>query len=83
VLDLLSGRSSRQTLNLPLSRKIASQVGIAEVVLLQKVAESWIPLAVGDLSLVSIARADAYLVVTGGSEGFAAGSVVEGYILRD
>jgi molybdopterin molybdotransferase len=83
ALDRLSGRSSRQTLTLPLSRKIASQVGIAEIVLLQRAAESWIPLAVGDLSLASIAGADGFLVVSGGSEGFAADAPVDGYILRD
>ncbi len=41
------------------------------------------PLAVGDLSLAAIARADAWLVISGGSEGFAAGTPVDAYILRD
>ena len=41
------------------------------------------PLAVGDLSLETIARADAWLVVPGGSEGFAAGTPVDAYMLRD
>ena len=35
VLDRLSGRRPRKTLNLPLARKIASGVGIAEIVLLR------------------------------------------------
>jgi molybdopterin biosynthesis enzyme len=35
------------------------------------------------LSLEAIARAEAWLVVSGGSEGFAAGSPVDAYMLRD
>ena len=41
------------------------------------------PLAVGELSLETIARADAWLAVPGGSEGFAAGTPVDAYMLRD
>jgi molybdopterin biosynthesis enzyme len=83
VLDLLSGRSPRQAVTLPLARKIASAVGIAEIVLLQKSESGWMPLAVGDLSLVSIARADAWLAVPGGAEGYAAGTPVDAYMLRE
>jgi molybdopterin molybdotransferase len=83
VLDSLSGRRPRKTLNLPLARKIASGVGIAEIVLLQRKQGVWITLAVGDLSLETIARAEAWLVVSGGSEGFAAGEPVDAYMLRD
>jgi len=83
VLDRLSARQPRQTLTLPLARKIASSVGIAEIVLLQKDAGTWMPLAVGELSLETIACADAYLVVAGGSEGFAAGTPVDAYMMRD
>ena len=66
----------------PLARKIASSVGIAEIVLLEKIDRAWMPLAVGDMSLDAIARADAWLVVPGGSEGFAAGTPVDAYMLR-
>ncbi|ANV99876.1 molybdopterin-binding protein [Bradyrhizobium icense] len=83
VLDRLSGRNCRQTVNLPLARKIASQVGVAEIVLLQREQDRWITLAVGELSLAAIARAEAWLVVPGSSEGFAAGSPVDAYMLRD
>jgi molybdopterin biosynthesis enzyme len=83
VLDRLSGRRPRKTLNLPLARKIASGVGIAEMVLLQRKQGAWTVLAVGDLSLDAIARAEAWLIVPGGSEGFAAGAPVDGYMLRD
>jgi molybdopterin molybdotransferase len=83
VLDRLSGRALRKTVNLPLARKIASGVGIAEIVLLARTQDMWTTLAVGELSLDAIARAEAWLVVSGGSEGFAAGSPVDAYMLRD
>lgn len=83
VLDRLSGRRPRQTVNLPLARKISSSVGVAEMVLLERQRGLWAPLAVGELSLEAIARAEAGLVISGGSEGFAAGSPVDAYMLRD
>ncbi|NOJ38090.1 molybdopterin-binding protein [Bradyrhizobium australiense] len=83
VLDRLSGRNCRETVNLPLARKIASQVGVAETVLLERKQDRWITLAAGELSLEAIARAEAWLLVPGGSEGFAAGASVDAYMLRD
>lgn len=83
LLDRLSGRRPRQTLALPLERKIASGVGIAEVVLLTREEGSWATLAIADLSLDAIARAEALLIVPGASEGFAAGTVVDAYMLRE
>ena len=83
VLDRLSGLQPRQPITLPLRRKIASSVGIAEIVLVEKRDDGWMPLASGELSLETIAGADAWLVVPGGSEGFAAGTPVKGYMLRD
>jgi molybdopterin biosynthesis enzyme len=83
VLDRLSARQPRQRLTLPLARKIASSVGIAEIVLLQRDAGTWMPLAVGELSLETVACADAYLVVAGGSEGFATGTPVDAYMMWD
>ncbi len=83
ALDRLSGRRPRKTLNLPLARKIASHVGIAEIVLLERSEGTWVTLAAGELSLESIARAEAFLAVPGGSEGFAAGAPVDAYMLRE
>ena len=83
VLDRLSGRRPRKSLNLPLARKIASGVGIAEIVLLRREQGHWVTLAAGDLSLDAIARAEAWLAVPGGAEGFAAGTPVDGYMLRE
>jgi molybdopterin biosynthesis enzyme len=80
VLDRLSGHL-QHTKTLPLMRKISSSVGIAEIVLLRKSDGAWMPLATGDLSLDHIVRADAWLAVPGGSEGFAAGTPVDAYML--
>ncbi|UPK05931.1 molybdopterin-binding protein [Bradyrhizobium sp. 170] len=83
VLDRLSDRALRKAVNLPLARKIASHVGIAEIVLLERKQDMWSTLAVGELSLEAIARAEAWLVVSGGSEGFAASAPVDAYMLRE
>jgi len=39
-------------------------------------------LAVGDLPLELLARADAWLLIPASSEGFAAGTAVDAYMLR-
>jgi molybdopterin biosynthesis enzyme len=83
ALDRLSGRRPRKTRNLPLARKIASAVGIAEIVLLERKQGAWMTLAVGELSLDAIARAEAWLAVPAGAEGFAAGTPVGAYMLRE
>jgi molybdopterin molybdotransferase len=83
ALDRLSGRRPRVPLTRPLVRKIASRVGIAEMVLLERRDAGWMPLAVGEMPLAAIARADGWLVVPGGSEGHAAGTPVDAYMLRD
>ncbi|MGA2290477.1 molybdopterin-binding protein [Bradyrhizobium sp.] len=83
VLDRWSGLQPSRKVMLPLARKIASSVGIAEVVLLERSAGAWLPLAVGELSIELIARADAWLLVPGGSEGYAAGTPMDAHMLRD
>jgi molybdopterin molybdotransferase len=83
VLERLCGREKRQATTRPLARKIASGVGTTEIVLLKKVDGAWMPLAIGDLSLDAIARADAWLAVPAGSEGYPAGTPVDAYMLRD
>jgi molybdopterin molybdotransferase len=83
ALDRLSGRSPRTPLTLPLARKVASLVGIAEIVLLERKDATWMPLAVGEMPLATIARANGWLAISGGSEGHAAGTPVDAYMLRD
>jgi molybdopterin molybdotransferase len=83
ALDRLFGRLPRLPVTRPLARKIASTVGIAEMVLLEIDGEAWMPLAAGDLPIETIARADAWCVIQGGSEGHAAGAPVDAYLLRE
>jgi molybdopterin molybdotransferase len=81
ALDRLSGHL-RCAKRLPLARKISSSVGITDIALLKEDDGAWMPLAIGDLSLNHIVRADAWLAVAGHSEGFAAGTPVDAYMLR-
>lgn len=82
LLDRLSGRLARTGVTLPLSRKISSSIGVAEIALLRRDASAWQVLAVGDLPLDAIRKADAWLVIPGDSEGHAAGASVEAFPLR-
>jgi molybdopterin biosynthesis enzyme len=83
VLDRLSGRSERMGVTLPLSRKIASRVGLSEIVLLGRERDMWRPLAIGDFSLEAMRLADAWLAVPGDSEGYAVGTPVVALPLRN
>ena len=83
LLDGLSARHNRPALRLPLARKIASGIGVTEIALLKQIEDAWMPLASGYLSLDAIAGADGWLAISADSEGFAAGTPVDAYILRD
>lgn len=75
----LSGRT-RYIVQTPvtLSRKLASQVGIAEFVPLARTGKSEAePVATGTLPLSALARSDGWLMVPAESEGYPAGSRVE------
>lgn len=83
VLDRLTLHAPRRAVIRPLIRKIASAIGFAELVMLKSVDGNWMPLAAGDLPLGQIAAADAWLIVPGQSEGYAAGAQLAGQPLRD
>lgn len=83
VLDLLAGRSPRCEIIRPLARKISSSIGVTEIVLLERSDEAWMPIAAGQLSLEAIARSDAWIAVPGDSEGYAAGTAIGAFPLRD
>ena len=55
AIDRLSGREPGRTLNLPLERKIASSVGLAEIALLERKQDAWRVLTVGELPLAAMA----------------------------
>lgn len=83
LLDRLAVRQPRRRVTLPLARKIASSVGIAEVALLAEEHKAWMPIAVGEWPLQAIARADAWLLIPGSHEGFAASAPVDAYLMRE
>ena len=83
LVDRLSARHPRRQMTLPLARKIASSVGIAEIALLVREHQAWLPLAVGEWSLQAIARADAWLLIPASHEGFAAGAPVDAYLMPE
>jgi len=83
ALDRLTARSPRREIIRPLVRKISSAIGVAEIVLLEVSDDAWMPIAAGQLSLETIARCDAWLAVPGDSEGYAAGTAVGAFPLRD
>ncbi len=81
VIRLLGGRSiawPHRTVHLPLSKRIVSQIGrtdYARVLVRDGTVE---PLAIGGASVLSsVTRADGFVVVPAGSEGFAEGAEVE------
>jgi molybdopterin biosynthesis enzyme len=82
VLDRLTARQ-RSSVARPLARKIASAPGIADVVLLAREEDAWLPLSVGELPLRALARADAWMLVPGNSEGFPAGALCHAYPLGE
>lgn len=63
----------------PLTRKIASSVGVAEIALLRAAPGGLEPLAVADLTLAALSAADAWLLVPADREGYAAGEVVDAF----
>ncbi|MBB4001993.1 molybdopterin biosynthesis enzyme [Aurantimonas endophytica] len=79
VIDRLSGRARPPARILPLARKIASAVGVTELVLLREAKETWLPLAIGRFPLHRLAEAEAWLAVPGDSEGHAAGTPVAAF----
>ncbi|MDQ6437690.1 molybdopterin-binding protein [Mesorhizobium sp. LHD-90] len=82
VLDRLSGRHERRTIMLPLVRKIASTVGLTEIALLGREQAGWTPLAVGEFSVEAVQRAEAWVTIHSGNEGYAAGTTIGACPLR-
>ncbi|WP_025031968.1 molybdopterin-binding protein [Bradyrhizobium sp. DOA9] len=82
LADRLSARRPRRKMSLPLARKIASSVGIAEIALLAEEHRAWMPLALGEWPLQTIACADAWLLISASDEGFAAGTSIDADLMR-
>jgi molybdopterin molybdotransferase len=80
VLDRLAAAKANEhepAETLTLARKVASTVGLAEVVPVRRNADQAEPLATKYLPLSSLTRSDGWILVPADSEGYAAGSQVQ------
>ncbi|MGL4495697.1 MAG: hypothetical protein ACRCUX_07765 [Beijerinckiaceae bacterium] len=78
LLPHIAARSGRRIALHPhrLLRKIASPIGLSEVVLLATSDDGITPLCVGDITLEALLRADAFAIIPSDFEGFPAGTVL-------
>jgi molybdopterin molybdotransferase len=78
LMRQLSGALHDVTHSIPakLTRRISSNIGMTEIVLLARENDQATPIAVGDLPLSAIARADSFALVPPEAEGHAAGDVI-------
>jgi molybdopterin biosynthesis enzyme len=74
---LTGGAQGERTATVTLSRKVASTVGLAEIIPLRRSGELAEPLAAKYLSLTALARSHGWLLVPADSEGYSAGALVE------
>ena len=81
ALDQLTVRQPSASLRLPLTQKIASRVGVAEVALLRRQGDAFAPLAIGELPQQSLCAATHVTIIPAGSEGHAAGELVDAFPL--
>jgi molybdopterin molybdotransferase len=78
----LTGRAPRRVWRRArLTRKIASAVGLTEVVLLRETKGGLEPVSVGSITVNALAEAEGFLVLPPDSEGLADGTEVEAYAL--
>ena len=75
--QLAAGRHEEPAQNLTLARKVASTVGIAELVPVRRTGDEAEPLATRYLPFNSLTRSYGWILVPAESEGYAAGSVVQ------
>jgi molybdopterin molybdotransferase len=78
LMARLTGSTENETvLPMPLTRKISSTIGLADVVFVRCEAGGVEPLGTGMFPLQVMVRADGWILVPAGSEGLAAGAMVE------
>jgi molybdopterin molybdotransferase len=78
----LSGRSGPEVATpVRLVRKIASSVGVAEVVLVRRSRDGVEPIAAGCFPLHTLAQADGWVLIAPEREGFPPGATVDMHAL--
>jgi molybdopterin biosynthesis enzyme len=85
VVPVVAGLSARRicAIRRPLARKIASAIGMTELVLLRCREERLDPLTTGSITLPALAQSDAYYLVPARVEGHAIGEVIDEVRLGD
>lgn len=83
VLARLTGRVTPPQVILPLKRKVASMVGQAELLLLAREDEGWLPLSPGLLSPEALRRAAGWRITASGEEGWAEGTPLAANLLEE
>jgi molybdopterin biosynthesis enzyme len=73
---LRGGTDDEPGISTTLVRKVASTVGLAELVLVQRTEDGAMPLAAKYLPLTAFAHADGFILVPAASEGYPAGASV-------
>lgn len=77
LLGALSSTAAEPAIRLPLTRKVASVIGLTEVVFLRRLAAGAEPLGGAEIPLHRLGLADAALLVPPTHEGYPAGTPVE------
>ncbi|KMO38177.1 molybdopterin-binding protein [Methylobacterium tarhaniae] len=81
LLAALAGAAPEASPTLPLTRKVASVIGLTELVFLRRVPAGAAPLGGNEIPLHRLAGADAALLVPPAHEGYPAGTPVEVLLL--
>lgn len=78
LMSRLAGANEGETvLPLPLVKKVASNIGLAEVIFVRRVTGGIEPLGAGVLPLQALMQADGWILVAAESEGAPSGSIVD------
>ena len=81
AIRILGGGSPRwpyRTVRLPLVKRLVSQIGRTDYARVTVCGDTVTPLAIGGASVLSsLTRADGFVIIPAGSEGFAEGTVVD------
>ena len=77
LLARLAGAAETTPRPAPLLRKVASTIGLAEIVYLRRLPEGVDPLGGADLPLARLVQADGYALIAPEREGYPAGEAIE------
>src|SRR5262249_12198133 len=73
---LAARRGAGDSVSAPLTRKVSSRLGMAELVPVRRIGDGVEPLATDYLPHAALAQADGFILVPADSEGYPAGALV-------